>query len=79
MKVVSPDKNVIEIDGVLGQRYRAKDGIYDMPLYDAQAAIKLGGSFPSLAGTTRAALGYRCPACGFGSYFRKCSRCGAEN
>jgi hypothetical protein len=79
VKVVSPDKNVIEIDGVLGQRYRAKDGIYDMPLYDAQAAMKIGATQPSLSGITRPGLGYRCGSCGFGSYFRKCSRCGAEN
>lgn len=76
MKVVSPQKNVIEIDGVTGQRYRAKDGIYDMHPRDARAAVKYGGSWPSLAGPTRRGIGYRCTECGFGSFFAKCSRCG---
>jgi hypothetical protein len=76
VKVVSPQKNVIEIDGVTGQRYRAKDGIYDMHPADARAAVKYGGTWPSLSGATRRGIGYRCTECGFGSFFARCSRCG---
>lgn len=76
MKVVSPDKSIVEIDGPSGQRYRAADGIYEMNARDARAAVKYGGSWPSLSGVTRRGIGYRCTECGFGSFFAKCSRCG---
>ncbi len=76
MKVVSPQKSVIEIDGVTGRRYRARDGIYDMSPADARAAVRYGGFWPSLSGATRRGIGYRCTECGFGSYFATCSRCG---
>lgn len=76
MKVIAPAKAVAEVDGVTGRRYKARDGVYDMAPRDARALIKAGGFLPSLAGTTSRAAGYRCPACGFGSFFRCCSRCG---
>jgi hypothetical protein len=76
MKVVSPQKNVIEVDGLSGRRYRAKDGIYDMSPSDAKATVKYGGFWPSLSGVTASYIGYRCIQCGFGAFFDKCSRCG---
>jgi hypothetical protein len=76
VRVVSPQKNVVEIDGVTGRRYRATDGIYDMHPRDAKAAVKYGASWPSLSGATRRGIGYRCVDCGFGSFFARCSRCG---
>jgi hypothetical protein len=76
MKVVAPAKAVAEVDGVTGIRYRARDGIYDMAPRDARALIKAGGFVPSLSGITSERTGYRCEACGFGSFFRRCSRCG---
>lgn len=33
----------------------------------------------SLAGTSATGQGYPCSECGFGSWFKKCSRCGHEN
>lgn len=33
----------------------------------------------SLQGATDPNLGFTCSACGFGSWFKKCSRCGHEN
>jgi uncharacterized protein (DUF983 family) len=37
-----------------------------------------GGQLPSLSGTTRSGFGYRCPDCGFGTFFTTCSRCGGN-
>lgn len=76
MKVVSPAKACREVDGVTGRRYKARDGVYDMHPRDARALVKAGGFLPSLSGTTASGLGWRCPACSFGSFFRRCSRCG---
>ena len=43
--------------------------------------LKAEGFFEaSLMGpTTDASIGFTCIECGFGSWFRKCSRCGHEN
>lgn len=77
MKVAAPDRGCVEVDGLSGRRYRARDGIYNMTVRDGRALIVAGGFAPSVAGHTRSAIGYRCTACGFGSFFRTCSRCGA--
>ena len=77
-KVAAPAKAVAEVDGLSGHRYTARDGIYDMAPRDARALIKAGGFMPSLAGTTSERTGYRCPDCSFGSFFRRCSRCGGD-
>jgi hypothetical protein len=78
VKVVSPSKGCIEMTGVTGLTYQAKDGIYDMHPADAQAAVKFGASYPSLAGITHRRVGFRCTRCGFGSFFSECSRCHGE-
>lgn len=77
MKVAAPDRGCLEVDGLTGHRYRATDGIYQMGDRDGHALVQAGGFLPSLAGHTRSTIGYRCPGCGFGSFFRTCSRCGA--
>ena len=65
-----------------GRRYYARNyrqgGSFDMPDAAAKQAVRIGGAIASLAGTTRRAAGWRCPACGFGSFVRRCSRCGTE-
>lgn len=76
VQVVSPAKGCIEIDGLSGRRYRAKDGIFDMTPGDAAATVKFGGSLRSLQGPTRSSIGFRCESCGFGCWFTTCSRCG---
>ncbi|MEU0516638.1 hypothetical protein [Streptosporangium sp. NPDC006007] len=76
MRVVAPARAVAEVDGLSGRRYRAQDGIYEMSDRDGRALVALGGSVPSLAGATSRRAGYRCAACGFGSFFTTCSRCG---
>ena len=70
--------DVAQIDGVTGLRYGGNrpGRVFDMHPADAAAAVKAGGAMASLAGTSRRATGYRCPACGFGSYVATCSRCG---
>lgn len=78
MRVAAPDRPCLEVDGLSGRRYRARDGIYNMTARDGRALIAAGGFAPSVAGHTRSTIGYRCTACGFGSYFRGCSRCGGS-
>jgi hypothetical protein len=75
VKVAAPDGRVREVDGVSGHRYRSRDGMYEMAPRDAAALLKVGGFLPNLGGQVRG--GYRCSACGFGSFFRRC-KCGAE-
>ena len=76
MRVVAPAKACLEVDGVSGRRYQARDGIYDMSDRDGKALVKAGGFLPSL-GNPRAG-GYCCP-CGFRPVVRLCSRCGHLN
>lgn len=78
-KVILAD-SVAQIDGLSGMRYGGNTPrqVFEVSDGDAKAVVKLGGAVASLAGTTRRATGYRCPACGFGSYLRRCSRCGTE-
>jgi hypothetical protein len=76
-----------EIDSpVTGRRYYARGGgggyaqggSFDMGETDAKLAVRMGGAIASLAGGTRRALGWRCPRCGFGSFLKRCGRCGGE-
>lgn len=76
MKVVAPAKGCKQVDGLTGRRYTARDGVYDMHPRDARALIAEGGFAPSLTGATARSLGRRCRDCGFGSFFRRCGRCG---
>ena len=41
-----------------------------------QEGLGVAGTAPS---TSMVGVGYNCKSCGFGSFFKKCSRCGAEN
>jgi len=76
MKVASPDKRCLEIDAPSGRRVNFRTGIADVSPSDAKAIVKNGGFFPSLSGTTNSGIGFRCSTCGFGSFFKTCSRCG---
>jgi len=78
-----------QIDSPLtGTRYYARGakalegdvrgGVFEMSDADAKLAVRMGGAIASLAGTVRRGLGWRCPDCGFGSYLRRCGRCGAD-
>jgi hypothetical protein len=78
VRVAAPDAACVEVDGLRGRRYRARGGMYEMPARDGQALVAAGGFVPSMAGTSSTGLGFRCGGCGFGSYLRRCGRCGAE-
>jgi hypothetical protein len=78
-----------QVDSPLtGRRYYARGGrafegsvrggVFDMDPADAQMAVRMGGAIASEAGTTRRGLGFRCPKCGFGSFLKRCGRCGGE-
>lgn len=78
MKVATPARECVEIDGPSGKRYDFRKGVVDVSPRDAKAIVAFGGFIPSMAGTTRAGVGFRCENCGFGSYFKTCSRCGGQ-
>ena len=73
--------DVAQVDGLTGRRYggNTPGRVFDMHPADARAVVRLGGALAGIGTHASArAVGYRCPACGFGSYLRRCSRCGAE-
>lgn len=81
-KFVAPDKGVKETV-VGGRSYYAngKTGLYEVNNPAHKKAMKAEGFFEAslMGATTNETLGYTCSECGFGSWFRKCSRCGHEN
>lgn len=84
-KLVAPDKGVksIAVKTELGTTGYRPDGggLYNVDNPSHARRMKAEGFFEaSLMGpvTNRENLGYTCPDCGFGSWFRKCSRCGVE-
>lgn len=85
-RLVASDKGARGVDikterGVY--RYNPdKKGIINVENPKHAAQMKSEGFFEaSLMGpaTNGSALGFTCSECGFGSWFRKCSRCGHEN
>jgi hypothetical protein len=77
VKVCAQGENVAECTGPSGITYkRDKGGIFHMTESDAAVMAKGGGFYPSMAGTTRRDIGFRCADCGYGSYFKTCGRCG---
>lgn len=79
MRVAAEDKRCVEVDGVSGRRYRAKDGFFEVSERDGKAIVKSGGFVPGMTGAYDAKRGFDCAKCGFGSWFRTCSRCGTQN
>lgn len=78
MRVMAEDRRQVE-QVVEGVTYRARNGWFDMPDRHARMHLAAGNlPSPNLAGQTGRRVGYRCPGCGFGSFFAACSRCGAE-
>ena len=79
MKVVPQAGNCKEVE-VGGRVYRTgRDGLFDMPERAARVTVaQEGGQWPALSGITRRGQGFVCASCGFGSWFRTCSRCGGE-
>lgn len=77
-RVGSPDSLCVEIDGLSGRRYDFRKGIAEVSDRDAKAIAKAGGFVLPIAGMGRRASGYRCQSCGFGTWFKTCSRCGGS-
>ena len=79
--MVAPDRGVKET--VVGGKsyYSDRAGLYTVTNDKHKKAMKAEGFFEAslMGATTDHALGYTCTECGFGSWFRKCSRCGHEN
>lgn len=59
------------------QRGYTQGGSFDVDPADVSLVVAMGGAVASLTAGTKAALGWRCLACGFGSFFRVCGRCGS--
>jgi hypothetical protein len=81
-RLVASDKGVRETE-VNGRLYKPdRGGIYNVDSTSAVRAMKAEGFFEatltpySQGDVTK---GFICVECGFGSWFRKCSRCGHEN
>lgn len=75
VKVWAEDRRQVQAD-VNGRRYTQRDGYFYMRPDHAKAHLAHGNlPNPSAAGPVGRAAGYRC-ACGFGSFFNTCSRCG---
>lgn len=80
-KMIAPDAKVKQTD-VGGYRYNVnKQGVYKVDNAEHIKLMKREGYIEaSLTGATvDHSLGFTCGNCGFGSWFKKCSRCGTEN
>lgn len=79
-RVVAPSQRCREVDSIDGTvRYKQdKSGAFTMTDRDAKALIAVGGFIQPNMGMGRKAEGYRCLICGFGSWFKVCSRCGGD-
>ena len=80
-KIIPPDRGVKET--VIGGKsyYQSRQGSFEVTNPKHIKAMKAEGFFEAsmMGATTDQTLGYTCSECGFGSWFRKCSRCGHEN
>jgi len=81
-KMVAPDKGVKQTD-VGGYRYNVnRQGVYNVESKKHVELMKREGFIEaSMMGAVTNAdnIGYTCIACGFGSFFKKCGKCGNEN
>ncbi len=82
MRLAAPSSTVagMEVKGAqTGQVTKYPGRIMDVQDPMHIKALRSEGAFPaSLSGGTRRSIGYRCGSCGFGSFVKKCSRCGGE-
>jgi hypothetical protein len=85
-RLVAPDGGVKGVDVTTERGTRTynpdKRGTYNVNDPKVAARMKSEGFFEaSLMGPTTngEALGFTCNECGFGSWFKKCGRCGHEN
>lgn len=81
-RLVAPDKGVRETE-FNGRLYKPdRGGIYNVDSPSAARAMKAEGFFEAALNpvdSKDSTRGFTCVECGFGSWFRKCSRCGHTN
>jgi hypothetical protein len=75
------NKEVVVETPTTKKRYKAnRGGIYEVENKNhAKQMLDNGFIMASLMGTKNNHLGFICKNCGFGSWFKTCSRCGTEN
>jgi hypothetical protein len=77
-----PAEDIKQIATVIdGREYRARAGWFEMPEHHARAHLQSAGygqSWQTAGVTARRRVGFRCGACGRGSFFKRCGKCGAE-
>ncbi len=56
-----------------------KDGMFNVSDPKLIRTLKKEGLGEASASGVTTAAGYPCKACGFGSFFKKCSKCGETN
>jgi hypothetical protein len=77
--VMAPTQRLKEVDGTFGNRYyQQPDGSFNVTDHDAKKLVAYGGFLKPTMGCGGSDVGYRCTVCGFGSWFKHCSRCDAD-
>ncbi len=78
-RLLSPGDNCKAVDVPFGRGRRYEGTVINVsdPLH-VSALRRAGYTVAAVAGAPVKAAGFECPACDFASYFRLCSRCGAE-
>lgn len=77
--LLAPDGAIAQtevVDGRTGAKRRYHGRIVTPHPADRRALLDAGYHERAAAGPAPAGAGRRCQACGFGSYFTTCSRCG---
>jgi len=81
-KIVAPDRGVRQTE-IGNKTYTVnRQGIYEVSNPSHIKAMKSEGFFEASLNPISKGdgeRGFTCVECGFGSWFRKCSRCGHEN
>lgn len=78
VKVRAEDRRQIQAD-VGGVRYQQHNGYFHMAPEHAAIQRETGNlPLPSAALPVGRTGGYRCPGCGFGSFFVTCSHCQSQ-
>lgn len=78
MRVPAEDRRQVQTQ-IDGRLYTARGGFFDMPDRDAKVHLKSAGyGHWGIAGAVKPSTGFRCAACNFGSFFKRCGKCGAE-
>jgi hypothetical protein len=78
VRVMGPSKGCVELDTTRGRAKVGRDGSFDLNPADVKRLVAAGGFVPSMQGVASKSDGYRCTGCGFGTWFKRCSRCGGH-